>query len=104
MYSSQYKHLYKKNKWKVAAKNFIYHNPVCRYCGHMSTVVNHKIPHKGDERLFWDILNWEPVCKQCHDSTVAKLENGKVDGKDFISNNQCDADGMPQSNKHPWSK
>jgi len=32
-----------------------------------ATVVDHIIPHRGDERLFWDETNWQPLCKQCHD-------------------------------------
>jgi len=70
----------------------------------MATVVNHKIPHKGDERIFWDIHNWEPVCKHCHDSVVAKLEGGKVNGKDLILNNVSDDDGLPVSKAHPWNR
>ena len=70
----------------------------------MATVVNHKTPHKGNECIFWDIQNWESVCKTCHDSTVKKLEHGKVDGKDFVINNTSDKDGLPQSSSHPWNK
>ena len=99
-----YKYLYRTSRWKSSAKKFIYNNPVCRYCGHMATVVNHKTPHKGDESIFWDKGNWESVCKQCHDSTVAKLENGKVDGKDMVINNVSDENGMPTSKSHPWNK
>ena len=102
--SRGYKYLYRTNRWKVSAKKFIYSNPICVYCGHMANVVNHKIPHKGDEHLFWDESNWESACKPCHDSTVRRLESGQVDGKDFVSNNTCDSDGLPKSSKHPWSK
>jgi 5-methylcytosine-specific restriction endonuclease McrA len=30
-------------------------------------VVDHIQPHKGDETLFWDENNWQPLCRQCHD-------------------------------------
>lgn len=33
-----------------------------------SPVVHHKVPHKGDEHLFWDIDNLEAVSKKWHDS------------------------------------
>lgn len=39
-----------------------------------SAVVHHKIPHKGDERLFWDINNLECVSKAWHDSEAQKEE------------------------------
>lgn len=102
--SIQYKYLYNTNRWKTSAKKFIYHNPICTYCGRMATVVNHKVPHRGNEALFWDKANWESVCKPCHDSTVKKLENGKEDGKDFVSNNYCDENGLPVSKAHPWNE
>ena len=70
----------------------------------MATVTNHKKPHKGNEALFWDSNNWEPVCKPCHDSVVAKLEGGKINGKDFVINNVSDNEGLPVSGAHPWNK
>lgn len=39
-----------------------------------SPVVHHKIPHKGDERLFWDISNLEAVSKEWHDSEGQRME------------------------------
>lgn len=39
-----------------------------------SPVVHHKVPHKGDERLFWDINNLEAVSKEWHDSVAQKEE------------------------------
>lgn len=37
-------------------------------------VVNHKRPHRGDERLFWDIDNLETVTKAVHDGEIQKEE------------------------------
>ena len=39
-----------------------------------SPVVHHKVPHKGDERLFWDINNLEAVSKAWHDSEAQAEE------------------------------
>jgi 5-methylcytosine-specific restriction protein A len=39
-----------------------------------SPVVHHKVPHKGDEQLFWDINNLEAVSKEWHDSEAQKEE------------------------------
>lgn len=39
-----------------------------------SPVVDHIIPHKGDERLFWSINNLQSVSREYHDSTKKKME------------------------------
>ena len=39
-----------------------------------SPVVDHIVPHRGDERLFWDINNLQAVTKAWHDSEKQKLE------------------------------
>lgn len=33
-----------------------------------ATVVDHIVPHRGDQKLFWDRDNWQPLCKHCHDT------------------------------------
>lgn len=38
-------------------------------------VVNHKIPHRGDRALFFDLCNLEIVTKQVHDSLIKTEEN-----------------------------
>lgn len=41
---------------------------VCRLCQRsLSTVVDHRIPHRGDLQLFWDHANLQGVCAPCHD-------------------------------------
>ena len=39
-------------------------------------VADHRRPHRGDPRLFWDIENLQCLCKQCHDSTKQRIEAG----------------------------
>ena len=39
-----------------------------------SPVVDHVIPHRGDERLFWDVTNLQAVSKAYHDSDKRKME------------------------------
>ncbi|QGT99520.1 Phage holin [Candidatus Syntrophocurvum alkaliphilum] len=60
------------SRWRKARKRFLKANPLCRYCekeGRITpaTVVDHIVPHRGDEKLFWDEGNWQPLCKRCHD-------------------------------------
>lgn len=39
-----------------------------------SPVVDHIVPHRGDERLFWDINNLQAVTKAWHDSEKQRQE------------------------------
>lgn len=69
------------SKWRKARESFLWRNPLCAYCereGRIepATVVDHKIPHKGDKKLFWDRTNWQPLCKRCHDSIKRREETG----------------------------
>lgn len=43
-----------------------------------SPVVNHKRPHRGDERLFWDPNNLVTVSKAVHDSEIQREEQGSL--------------------------
>lgn len=71
------------HKWRKLRLAFLSRHPLCVFCstkGHIAqaTVVDHIIPHKGDQRLFWDMSNWQPLCKKCHDSDKKIIEGGRV--------------------------
>lgn len=60
------------HKWRAAREQFLRRNPLCVEClkrGKIApaTVVDHIIPHRGDEKLFWEERNWQALCKVCHD-------------------------------------
>ncbi|MGN0150610.1 MAG: HNH endonuclease, partial [Clostridia bacterium] len=38
-------------------------------------VVDHIVPHRGDERLMWDENNWQALCKPCHDNKTGKEDS-----------------------------
>jgi 5-methylcytosine-specific restriction protein A len=59
------------SKWQKAREIFLKENPLCAICERTATVVDHIVPHKGDQFLFWDQANWQPLCKSCHDSKTA---------------------------------
>jgi len=42
-----------------------------------STDVDHIIPHRGDEKLFWDETNWQALCHECHGVKTAKEGRGE---------------------------
>ncbi|WP_371738619.1 HNH endonuclease [Alcanivorax quisquiliarum] len=68
-------------KWQRERLRYLTANPLCRYCeaeGRVveATVVDHIIPHRGDQKLFWNRKNWQPLCKPCHDSVKRAEELG----------------------------
>jgi len=76
-------------RWQQARLGFLRKHPLCVMCAQMTppivtaaTVVNHKIPHRGDQTLFWNRDNWEPLCKRHHDSDAQMREkSGTVRAK-----------------------
>jgi len=64
-------------RWGKARKRFLAEHPLCVECYRegkvvAATVVDHITPHKGNQDLFWDESNWQPLCKSCHDRKTAK--------------------------------
>lgn len=41
-----------------------------------ANVVDHLIPHRGDQALFWNRRNWGSSCKRCHDLKTATEDGG----------------------------
>ena len=59
-------------QWQRTRASFLKKNPLCAQCLREqrltpATVVDHIVPHRGDDMLFWDQANWQPLCKSCHD-------------------------------------
>jgi 5-methylcytosine-specific restriction protein A len=43
-------------------------------CGAQASLVDHKTPHRGVQRLFWDRSNWQPLCTPCHSGRKQSIE------------------------------
>lgn len=61
------------SRWRNARARFLKKHPLCVKCFEQgklekATVVDHIVPHRGNQELFWDENNWQPLCKTCHDS------------------------------------
>lgn len=59
-------------RWRKVRKAYLQKHPLCVRClaegrFRMATVVDHVIPHRGDETLMWDESNFQALCKACHD-------------------------------------
>jgi 5-methylcytosine-specific restriction protein A len=64
-------------RWRRARQSFLARHPLCWFCetrGRLepATVVDHRVPHRGDPVLFWDEGNWAALCKRCHDRKTAR--------------------------------
>lgn len=57
--------LYHCSRWRKERAGFLKQNTYCK-CGAKATVIDHIIAHRGNEELFWDHGNWEPMCAECH--------------------------------------
>ncbi len=72
-------------EWEHESKAFLAlpHNHFCACgCGRNADMVDHVKPHKGDQRLFWDRTNWQPMARvPCHVSKKQRLERRQQ--KDF---------------------
>ncbi len=68
--------------WQQARLRFLQSNPLCVMCQDMkpprvtaAQVVDHIVPHQGDQALFWDSENnWQALCKPHHDGEKAVIE------------------------------
>jgi 5-methylcytosine-specific restriction protein A len=76
--------LYNSTRWKHERKIFLDKHPLCE-CEECkandrtisATMVDHKIPHKGDLKLFWDKSNWQAMSLEHHNAKTKK-EQGYV--------------------------
>lgn len=95
--------------WRKARLGFLASHPKCATCAQPATVVNHKRPHKGDQAVFWDRSNWQPLCKSCHDRVTAARDGGfgnpvRTDGEAMPARRGVDALGWPLDPGHPWRR
>lgn len=86
--------------WQKARAGFLRSHPLCKdhHARGMvveATVVDHVVPHRGDNKLFWAKSNWQSLCKQCHDGWKQRQEKGAVTGA-------CSVSGLPLDPRHPW--
>lgn len=70
-------------RWQKARATFLSRpeNVCCVMCKAegvvtLATVVDHKVPHRGDQVLFWDTSNWQPLCKTHHDGVKQREDRG----------------------------
>lgn len=72
--------------WNRYREKFLHINGLCYSCGTKSTVVDHLIPHKGDNFLFRKTDNHIPLCAKCHNTVTGLFDykhrvGDSIDGK-----------------------
>jgi 5-methylcytosine-specific restriction enzyme A len=81
-------------------KAWLRNSPYCVFClrDHKvrtpATVLDHKIPHRGDDKLFLDISNFQSLCKTCHDSKKQRQDNRGY-------SEEVDENGAYKDKRHP---
>lgn len=68
-------------RWDKARKTYLARHPICVRCEAEqrttpATVVDHREPHGGDQRKFWDTANWQALCATCHNRKTATEDSG----------------------------
>lgn len=72
---------YKTARWQNRRKMQLKQFPLCEMCSDEgqiipATVVDHVVPHKGDEKIFW-FGKLRSLCQQHHSGLKQRLESGK---------------------------
>jgi 5-methylcytosine-specific restriction protein A len=75
-------------RWQQARLIYLQAHPLCVMCEaqgkvNAAQVVDHRIPHKGDETLFWDETNWQSLCKPHHDGDKQASERSGTERTKF---------------------
>lgn len=66
-------------RWQKARERFLRLNPLCVYCKakgrvEVANVVDHIVPHRGNQEIFWDESQWQALCASCHSSAKQREE------------------------------
>jgi 5-methylcytosine-specific restriction protein A len=121
--AAAYRKLYNTAQWRALRKAQLQAQPLCERCkakGFLvaATVVNHRKPHKGDQRLFFDPTGLESTCKPCHDGPIQSEEatgkpchDGPIQSEEATGkakrrvgySNAVGPDGLPTDPRHPFN-
>jgi len=68
-------------RWHKVSRLYLIEHPLCVHClieGRVTAAdtVDHIIPHKGNQALFWDESNWQSMCRPHHDKKTANEDGG----------------------------
>lgn len=98
-------------RWQQARARYLQAHPLCVMCQaegrvEAATVLDHIVPHRGDEALFWDQTNWQALCKAHHDGEKQRTERmadampaptGPASAASRASSRRLDGEGAVES-------
>ena len=73
--------LYRSGQWQALRRQQLTLQPLCAECLKrgvytLASEVDHVVPHRNDERLFYDPLNLQSLCHPCHSQKTAREDGG----------------------------
>lgn len=65
--------------WQRARVEHLKLFPYCKKCAEqgvtkLGDTVDHRVPHRGDQKLFWDRSNWDTICRSHHSRDKQRAE------------------------------
>ena len=96
-------------RWRRARAAYLARHPLCaavprpRARSMPATVVDHVVPHRGDQKLFWDESNWAAACasaattprRRARAAGAAAVET--PGGRSFVYENGQRGPGAPRA-------
>lgn len=84
-------------RWDSEARHFRAAHPLCLGClavGRTAAtlIVDHIVPHRGDETLMWDPANRQPSCGPHHNIVKQRLETLYLQGSITAADLKLDSD------------
>ena len=72
-------------RWRRYRAGYLRAHPLCVMCEAegrtvLAVEVDHKVPHRGDMRLFWDRDNHQGLCKPHHSRKTATEDSSFAGG------------------------
>lgn len=71
------------SRWQRYREIYLQQHPACVKCQAAGRAmrsqereVDHIIPHRGDQKLFWDPDNHQTLCKPCHSEKTVTTDGG----------------------------
>lgn len=69
------------SRWDRARRAYLNAHPLCVDCqaqGRITaaTCVDHVVPHRGNDELFWDEAGWASCCASCHSRRTVRFDGG----------------------------
>jgi 5-methylcytosine-specific restriction endonuclease McrA len=102
---------YSSARWLRETRAFIALHPLCQCgfdCMQPSEVVDHHLPVKEHDDLFWDRSNWRALADRCHrlKSRFEQGERGELAPVQHTGPRVkgCDVRGYPRDPAHPWHR